>query len=447
MRNAFYDLDAELSVVGAMLQDPGTLQNCGLLTRDDFQHPELGAAYAAILALTVRHEPVDLITVDNQLTRDLGEHRPEGITQLLVKAMQHTPSTANIRAYIEIVRDRSNRRRLSRLGTDIARMAQDETVDVAQAVDSTRQGLRALDHGKTDWEPISQTIMETYEALNRRMSGQDKPITSGIATLDRAFYGFVPGEVTVIGARPGVGKSAFAGAIAVNAAKQGAKVGIVSLEMSRIQYGQRLLARSALVDSQLIRKAELDEENLMRVVQAMGDVSALPMEFMFNCRTLEALSTAIQRRVDEHRLDMVIIDYLQLLRTERKCKSDYERVTYISQSLKELAVMLEIPIIALAQLSRANQGRADKRPVLSDLRDSGSIEQDADNVIFLHRPEDPTEKGVNKQDREAFQAYISKGYHYIYISIEKQRQGQIGEGNLLFDPRLMTYIGIKRGAA
>lgn len=218
----------------------------------------------------------------------------------------------------------------------------------------------------------------------------------------------------------------------------------MSLEMSRIQYGQRMLANGSGVDSKRIRDADLDEKSLEEVVRALGDMSVLPIDFAFKTRTIEQLSAAVQQKKDESGLKLLIIDYLQLLRTEKRTKGDYERVTFISQSIKELAMMADIPIIALAQLSRANTIRQDKRPTMSDLRDSGSIEQDADNIILLHRPENEDDKGVHPKDRASFRAWVEQGYHYLHIAVVKQRQGQIGAGNLLFDPRTMRYIEIKR---
>ena len=443
----FYDLDAEMSVIGAMLQDPDALKLCGTLSPDDFYNPQLRDIYRAVAALHARHDPVDLQTVDAQLTKDLGEHMTPDLTQLMVRTTQVTPTSANARAYVDIVKEQSDRRALMRIGSEMQRMAQDRTADIAVTMDDARQAMRNLSRGVSDWVGVGGVLMDTYGALERRMAGQERPISSGIGPLDRVFYGFVPGELTVVGARPGVGKSAFAGSIAVNAAMHGAKVGIVSLEMSRIQYGQRLIASSSLVDSAKIRAANVEEPELARVVDAIGELSSLPIEFMFKCRTIERLSVAVQQRVDERHLDLLIIDYLQLLRSERKFKSDYERVTHISQALKEMSAVLEIPIIALAQLSRANMARADKRPILSDLRDSGSIEQDADNVIFLHRPDSRNDMGVNDKDKNTFDGYVERGYHYLHISIEKQRQGQIGSGNLLFDPRYMRYTAIERRAA
>lgn len=445
IKNTWYSDDAEKTVLGAMLQDSAAVSLAAkTLTEESFQNQSHRELFNAMNALAAKRTPVDLVTVDEELRRR-GTLDAIGGVQHLVLLTQYVPTTANVRAYIQIVVEKHERRRLFMAGETIRKMAQDEDMDTAGIVSEARNLLRDIATSKAEWVPMMNVLMNTYDAVERRAKGEDKPISVGIPSLDKVFYGFVPGEFTVIGARPGVGKSAIGGAIAMQAAMTGKKVGIVSLEMVDIQYGQRILAYTSGIDSEKIRNADLDDDSLFRIVESMGAASNLPIEFMFTGRKIEHISSAIQQSVDREGLDLVIIDYLQLIETMTRFKSNYERVTHISRMLKEMSTMLKLPIVALAQLSRESEKRGDKTPIMSDLRDSGSIEQDADNILLLHRPESKDERGVYPEDKEYLENYAQMGYQYLHLEIAKQRQGKVGHVNLLYEPRVMRYKAIERG--
>ena len=253
---------------------------------------------------------------------------------------------------------------------------------------------------------------------------------------------FFPGELTVIGARPGVGKSAFGANVALEAARKGYRVAVVSREMTDVQYGQRMMSRGALVDGMKLRKASLDDDDWMKMTEALTEMSTLPISFMFSVTSIEDLRIEVQRKMLKGELDMLIVDYLQLMQTRQKFRDqEHLRIGYISKALKAMAVDFNIPVIALAQVNRDSDGQM---PTMRNLKASGDIEQDADNIIFLHKPANSTDRCVYPEDRQTFEAFEALGYVYLCIAVAKQRQGATGNICLLFEPSHMRYLEIDR---
>ena len=212
-------------------------------------------------------------------------------------------------------------------------------------------------------------------------------------------------------------------------------------EMVDIGFGQRLLSHAAWVDGMALRKGELDDEAWGKLAAAMGDLGELQIDFMFDSTYVEDVVQSVLRKARHGEMDMLIVDYLQLMETRKKFDSDHLRVGYISRQLKKLATQANIPVIALAQVSRETDGGM---PSLRHLKDSGSIEQDCDGVLFLHRPSDANDPYIDDRDRPYFHGYAERGVVYICIGIAKQRQGAIGRTSVIFDPSLMRYIEIDR---
>jgi len=291
---------------------------------------------------------------------------------------------------------------------------------------------------------MSDVMLNTYANLEQRVNGEITSITTGIKNIDNLIGGFFGGEMTVIGARPAVGKSVFGMNVAMAAAADGFKVGVVSREMSDIQYGQRILSYETRLDGMKIRKADIKEDEWQLITEGMTMASALPIEFLFTVRTVEDLRAEVQRKVNRGELDMLIVDYLQLMSSSQRFKEDRLRVGYISQSLKSIALDFNIPVVALAQVKRYAGGARATMPTLEDLKDSGSIEQDADGVIFLHNPYDEDDNYIDPRDRDMFQTYKANGYTYLCIGVAKQRQGTTGVACVLFDKRTMRYLAIDR---
>ena len=210
------------------------------------------------------------------------------------------------------------------------------------------------------------------------------------------------------------------------------------------QFGQRLISNTTSIDGMKLRNARLSADDWEMIAKAMGEYSALPISYTFGSKTIEDLRSDIQRKVDLDECDLVVIDYLQLLKTKKRFEMEHERVGYISHALKEMTTDFKIPIVALAQAKRQNNNGRARCPVLDDLRASGDIEQDADTVIFLHRPDDDSDPAIDRRDRPYVQQLFDAGMQYITFSVAKQRQGQTGMIGAVFDPAHMRYISMDR---
>lgn len=411
------------------------------LKQNDFYDPMRGKLFAAIQATVIKKQNVDTVTVDNTI----GEMFPADhirLTDMMIECI--SAMSLDFRAiedYISIVKSLSQRRQSIIAFEAFMRDMRDPTKDIAEVMSQMRHTAASVMEGRHKWESISDVMVSTYEYLEKRERGEIVGITTGIGNVDRLIGGFFPGELTIIGARPSVGKSAFGANIALEAAKKGHRVGVVSREMSDVQFGQRLLSRESLVDGMKLRKAELSGDDWGLIAEALPELSVLPVDFMFTVSAIEDLRLEVQRKVERGEMDMLIVDYLQLMRTNTRFDKDYLRVGYISKSLKEMAVDFNIPVIALAQVNRDSDGQM---PTLKSLKDSGSIEQDADGVIFLHRPLTPNDPYVDPRDKEVFETYKVFNHTYLCIGVAKQRQGMVGNACVLFDPEHMRYIEIDR---
>lgn len=377
----------------------------------------------------------------------MNELSPEtNQTALLIECVQET-SPWYAESYCRILKSLATRRRAIATLSQITERLKDPANDINGLLEELRVSTGNLTLGKYDWVSIKDVMLSTYAHVEKRTKGEITSITTGVGNLDNIVGGFFGGELTVIGARPAVGKSVFGMNVALAAAKQGFKVGICSREMTDIQYGQRVLSYASQVDGQKIRKAKLDAEDWTKMAGGLANVVNLPVEFVFDVRTVDDLRAEVQRKINKGQIDMLIVDYLQLMETAQRFKEDRLRVGYISVALKGIARDFNIPVIALAQVKRFAGGARAKMPTLEDLKDSGSIEQDADNVIFLHNPYDQEDEFVDPRDKENFQRYAAQGYTYLCIGVAKQRQGVTGKCCVLFDKKKMRYLAIDRTGA
>lgn len=411
------------------------------LKQADFYYGDHGCIFRAMQNVLAKNMHVDLVTVDSALhemypdSYDLLQNAMMGCVDVEIAAHR------NIEDYIRIVKDLSVRRQSIRSVESLIGALKDPTRDVSEVLDQMRTENAEIQTSRHKWQTMADVLLSTCEYLERRQRGEIKSIATGIANVDRVFGGFFAGELTVVGARPSVGKSAFGANIALAAAREGYKVGIISREMTDIQYGQRMLAHEAWIDGMQIRSADIDTEAWARIVESMAKLGSLPVEFMFSVANVEDLRMEVQRKVERGELDMIVIDYLGLMQTRRKFREENLRIGHICKLLKAIAVDCNIPVVALAQVNRDSDGQM---PTLKNLKASGDIEQDADNVIFLHRPQYANDKNVDPRDRELFEKYEAGGLAYLCIGIAKQRQGAIGKACVLFDPAHMRYIEIER---
>lgn len=415
-----------------------------LLSREDFGDAQLGKIYQAIQAVVAAKMGVDIVTVNDALHR-LHATECDALTLRMTKAISAQQYNYwSIEDHVQIVRDLSSRRRAIGVMQTALRRLNDPSENLSAVLEDLRTETSNVVQSRHKWQTTQDVMIKTMTDLQDRLSGKVKAVTTGVSTIDKLIGGFYGGELTVIGARPAVGKSAFGANIALQAARKGFKVCVVSREMSDVQYGQRMLSNLSGVNGMILRKAdesELGENELEALTIAMAEASQLPIQFMFTVSTIEDLRSEVQLMSDKGEIDMLIVDYLQLMRSQKNFEKENVRIGYVSKSLKDMAVDFNIPVIALAQVNRDTDGQM---PTLKSLKASGDIEQDADGVIFLHKPMNADDEYVYPEDRGAFAAYINQGLTYLCIGIAKQRQGTTGKTCVLFDAAHMRYTAIDR---
>lgn len=431
--------DAEDSLIGACLKNPKALDALSSLSVQDFTQPRAQEAFKAIRSLINQNRRVDLVTVVEAV--EGTSKRVSDMPVYLSNCAQKTPVWANAGEYGAIVKELSIRRRIVDVSAQISRSALDRSQDCAKTLDDARLALADIVVSRHATQGISDVLASAYEYAVGVASGEIKPIPTGMPGIDGTIGGLFRGEYTIIAARPSIGKSAFAASIALAAAKNGARVAICSREMTDVQYGQRLLSSAAYIDGMRIRTGDLHESEWPLLGDAMTELSTLPIEFMFAVRTVEDLRQECMRLKENGGLDVLVVDYLQLMDSAGSFEKEYLRIGKISHALQALAHDLNIVVLALAQVGRSAQNAM---PTLAELRGSGDMEQDADGVIFLHRPENAQDRTVNPMDKSRFEEFREMGYEYISIHIAKQRNARTGYINILFEPSKMRYYAIDR---
>lgn len=432
--NGFYSLDAERSIIAALVK--GKLQKYARdLQADDFYDPDHKALFAAIQALETAGKSASIPTIAAQLSRDSGS---DALIPVLMNIIQNHGFGAEfaLTEHISLVKGYALRRRLYGILDDARDQLMAPENEAETVLENTRQLLRELIITGHSWESMPDVMAATFQALEDRSLGKEKTMPSGIAGLDRRTAGFHRGELTVLGARPAVGKSALGIHIALSAAANGYSVAVCSREMTDVQYGTRIIARGTRVDPQKLRTGAIDADDWAQIAEATTDYSRLPAEFMFSTRFIEDLRMEVQNKVDRGKLDLLVVDYLQLLQSKQRFEKDYQRIAYVSKMLKDMTTDLNIAIIALAQVGRSSDG---SMPTLSELRGSGDIEQDADNVIFMHKPESSNDRFVHPDHRGVPEALAQNGMNYIALNVAKQRQGETGTIAVVFHPARMQF--------
>ena len=400
------DVEAEQAVIGSMLTDrDAVISAIEVLKEEDFYREDNKTIYEAILNLYNRSEPIDIITLKAELT-SMGMFDKIGRLEYIVGLPEKVPTTANVEKYISIVKEKSELRRLIKAANEIIEQGYDPTENIDDIMNSAEKKIFNImqDKDQKSYSPIKDVLIDAFTELEQ-LYNQKQHITgvpTGFIDLDYKTAGLHNSDLILIAARPAMGKSAFALNIATNAALK-AKVPAVlfSLEMSKEQMVNRILCSEAMVDSNKVRTGKIDDDDWIKLADTMGDLSEAPIyiddtpgisinEIRAKCRKLKL----------EKNIGLVVIDYLQLVQgsSKRAQGSREQEISEISRSLKILAKEINVPVIALSQLSRAPEQRPDHRPMLSDLRESGAIEQDADIVMFLYRDdyynEDSEDKGL-----------------------------------------------------
>jgi replicative DNA helicase len=430
-RTVPHNIEAEESVLGSLLIDPEALFRVAPFLRpDDFYIRKNGWVYESILDLHERREPVDFLTVCTELEAR-GQLEEIGGAAYVTQLINTVPSAINVEAYGRIVEQTAIRRRLITAAGDIAQLAYQEAEEVGQVLDRAEQTLFGVSQRRLvrDITPIQEAVRSYYDRIEYLYDHRGEPlgVPTGFADLDRLLGGLQRSDLIILAARPGVGKTSLALSIARHAAGMDKHVAIFSLEMSAEQLVQRWVSAETGIDAQRLRLGHLQDDEWPLFIQATGVLSDLPV-FIDDTPALSALQlrTKARRIHAEHGLNLVVVDYLQLMTGDTRTENRVQEVSYISRMLKALARELDVPVLSLSQLSRAVEQRSDKRPVLSDLRESGSLEQDADVVMFIYREE------LYKPETEK--------QHIAEILISKHRHGPTGAIQLFFRQQLAQFL-------
>jgi replicative DNA helicase len=426
-----HNREAEEAVVGAVFINPEVYYDVAqFLSADDFYIHRHKWIWDAFTSLHEQRIPIDLLTVSDELDRR-GQLSEVGGPAYLTSLVNQVPSSLNAESYGRIVESHSIRRKMINAANQIASIAYNEQTNVMDVMDEAEKAVfnvseRRLKH---DLQPIKSVLSEYYDRIDDLAKRPEEffGVPTGFIDLDKMLGGLQPSDLLIIAGRPGQGKTGFLLSAAKNAALTHKKrVAIFSLEMSNEQVVQRLIAQETGIDSQRLRTGKISDVEwplFTHSIEVFGDThiylddtpAITPLQLRTKCRRLHM----------EFGLDLVIVDYLQLMGGDTRNDNRVQEVSYISRNLKVLARELNVPVLAAAQLSRAVEQRSDKRPVLSDLRESGSLEQDADIVMFIYRP-DQYEKETDKQN-------------IAEIIISKHRNGPVGSVELIFRNALAKF--------
>lgn len=418
-----------------MLQENHAVQLAvEMLVKDDFYQPSHREIYDAMIALNLQQMPIDLMTVQAELSRR-GTLDGIGGNIYLVELYGYAPATANVKAYIQIVLEKSVLRRLIAASQQISQECYSQQNTLQETLANSEKAIFDIvmkRSGTDTLKPIREVLLNTYSMIEElsELKGRISGVPTGFTALDNTLTGLHGGELILIGARPSMGKTSFAVNIASHAAFYAGKtVAIFSLEMPREQIVLRMLCSDARVDMQKVRSGTLTSDDWMKLARSVGPISASSC-FIDDTAGISPsqLRSKCRRLMMDHGLDLIVVDYLGLMHSDTAAENRQLEVSEISRSLKAIALELKVPLIACAQLSRAATTRLDKRPMLSDLRDSGSIEQDADVVMFLHR------EGYYDQNCE------EKNVGEVIIA--KQRNGPLGNIKVAWLPEYTTYANL-----
>lgn len=427
-----HSIEAEQSVLGSMIIDKTAINTAIEIIRpDDFYRKSNGEIYSAIIDLFNKNEPVDLITLQEELKRRNSLEAIGGISYL-ANLSGGVATTINAEYYCKIVEEKSTLRKLIASSNEIIGKAYEDSEDVNAIIEVAEKNIFDITQGsqREGFAPINEVLLDSFAKIEEMAANKGglTGLTTGFIDMDIKLSGLQKSDLILLAARPSMGKTALGINMVTNSAlKAGAKVAVFSLEMSKQQLVQRMIAATAHVDLQKIISGRLNEDEWLNIINSMAPLSSANiyiddtagislMEMKAKCRRLKI----------EKGLDLVVIDYLQLMQMEGRQESRQQEISSISRGLKALAKEMDCPVVALSQLSRAPELRADHRPILSDLRESGAIEQDADVVLFLYR-DDYYNEDSDKQN-------IGE------VIIAKHRNGPTGTLELVFKKEFTKFL-------
>ncbi|MCB0167181.1 MAG: replicative DNA helicase [Anaerolineae bacterium] len=430
-----HNIEAEEAILGSLLIDPDAILRVStFLSPNDFYVQRHGWVYESILDLHERRQPSDLVTLSDELERR-NQLSEVGGSAYLTGLINATPTSIHVEYYARIVERTAVLRRLIDAASKIAQLAYQDAEDADEVVDRAEEIIFAISERRIDRDlkPIRQVLESFYDRVEylHQHQGEVIGIPTGLADLDKLLGGLQRSDMVVMAGRPGMGKTSLALSIALQSARQWQKrVAVFSLEMSDEQLVQRLVSAETGIDSQRLRLGNIKADEWPTFYQAIRLLSETSI-FIDDTPAISALElrSKARRLHAEHGLDMIIVDYLQLMSGGTRNENRQQEISFISRSIKGLARELNIPVLALSQLSRQVESRADKRPMLSDLRESGSIEQDADVVLFIYRDE------VYNPDTEF--------PNIAEIIVSKHRSGPTGVFSVYFKKHLAQFVDLE----
>lgn len=432
-----HNQEAEESVLGALMLSKDAITTAiEILRPEDFYSAAHGEIYSAILSIYNRNQPADIVTVSEELKKRNVMEEIGGLSYL-ANLTSSVAAISNTGYYCEIIKEKSTLRRLIEASDSIIAKSYSSDAEIDGIIETAEKNIFDItqDSHRTGLVPVKEVLLESFAQMEKRAQNPDKltGLTTGFVDLDNQLSGLQKSDLILLAARPSMGKTALMVNIATNTAlKAGASVAMFSLEMSRHQLVQRIISSTAHVDLQKVISGNLNEDEWLKIINTMPILSDMkleiddtagisPLELKAKCRRLKI----------ERGLDLIVVDYLQLMQMGGRVESRQQEISAISRNLKAIAKELEVPIIALSQLSRMPETRTDHRPILSDLRESGAIEQDADVVMFLYRDE-----YYNKEESE--KPNIGE------VIIAKHRNGPTGTIELAFKKEFTKFLNLEK---
>ncbi|WP_138159810.1 replicative DNA helicase [Peptoniphilus catoniae] len=433
-----HNMEAEQSVLGSMMLSKDAITTAvEILHQDDFYSEINGQIYQAIVSIYNRNEEADILTTGEELKK-YNIFEEIGGTSYLANLTGSVVAISNVKYYCKIIKEKSSLRKLISASDKIISNCYSQEGEVAAIIESAEKSIFDItqDSHRTGLTPVKDVLLESFAQIEARAQNPNRltGLTTGFIDLDKKLSGLQKSDLILLAARPSMGKTALMVNIATNAAIKGkASVAVFSLEMSKNQLVQRIISSMSHVDLQKVISGNLNEEEWLRIINTMPILSEMdieiddtagisPLELKAKCRSL------INRK---KKLDLVVIDYLQLMQMGARIESRQQEISAISRNLKAIAKELEVPVIALSQLSRSPEARSDHRPILSDLRESGAIEQDADIVMFLYRDE-----YYNKEE--------SENPNVGELIIAKHRNGPTGTVELVFKKEFTKFLSMEK---
>ena len=434
-----HDIEAEQAVLGSMLTDKDAVVSAiEVLKEEDFYRDDNQNIYRAIMNLYSKGESIDVITTKDELT-SMNKLDAVGGLEYLVSLPDKVPTTANVEKYVKIVEEKSLLRALIKSANEMINMGYAQNEEIDQIMDGAEKRIFDIMQRKSKkgYTAIKDILVDTFAELQELYNNKQHitGVASGFFDLDSKTSGFQKSDLVLIAARPAMGKTAFALNIATNAALKGnTPVVIFSLEMSQKQCTNRILCAHAMCDSQRVARGQLDDDEWSKLAIASGELSESAGIYIDDTPgiTVAEIRAKCRKLKLEKDIGLIVIDYLQLVQGSGKTNSREQEIAEISRSLKILAKEIDVPVIALSQLSRAPEARQDHRPMLQDLRESGSIEQDADKVMFIYRDD-----YYNNQENPT---------NIAEIIIAKNRSGPVGTAKLLWMSQYTKFENIYNGA-